>query len=86
MNDEMKRNKNFGEWVPVSERMPEKSDGYLVTVHPYYIVPGGKQVDILIWEKGRWMYFDDQCRLVEFPDPIIAWMPLPEPYKGGGSE
>ena len=71
-----------GGWIPCSERSPEVTGGYLVTVHPNYIVPGGIHVDMLSWFNGKW-WFDLDGQDVEFPDPIIAWMPMPEPYKGG---
>ena len=66
-------------WIPTAERLPETEDAYLVTVHPDYIVPSGGQIDILTFVDGKWMYWDDGAR--EFPDPIIAWMPRPLPYK-----
>ena len=59
-------------WVPCSERLPEKSDRYLVTQTDWeeFIV------DWDIWyndEHPSWLY--RKC--------VIAWMPLPEPWKGG---
>lgn len=68
-------------WVPVTERLPEEPFGCLVTVWdtdpismdefenllPYFV--DGEQ-----WNDGEGL----QC-----PFEVIAWMPLPEPYKEG---
>ena len=51
-------------WIPVSERLPERS-GYYLTTNGYHEVYSD------YWEGTR---FD--CT-----DVVIAWMPLPEPYK-----
>lgn len=69
------------QWIPCSERLPEDDNAYFVTVHPDYIVPGGLSVDTLHWYDGKW-WFDYYGQPAEFTDPIIAWMPLPEPWKG----
>ena len=64
-----------GEWIPVSERLPENSDYVLAT----------DGLDIFVaWhnpEKERvkgWHSFDE---LFDLQTPILAWQPLPEPYK-----
>ena len=72
-------------WIPCSERLPEVTGSYLVTVHPNYIVPSGIHVDMLSWFNGKW-WFDLDGQDAEFPDPIIAWMPMPEPYGGESGE
>lgn len=62
------------EWIPCSERLPEEKQTVLVADEK-------GRVDIKIFIK--WLY--------EHPEynhniKIIAWMPLPEPYKGEGYE
>lgn len=68
-------------WIPVEERLPEEPFGCLVTVMdtepmtceefenllPYFVGWDGEQ-----WNDGD----GEQC-----PFEIIAWMPLPEPYR-----
>ena len=59
-------------WIPCSERLPEVHDEVLVTARG--------EVSI------AWLYVDGKWRSNDMPQPmfrdIIAWMPLPEPYKG----
>lgn len=56
---------NSTNWIPVSERLPEKAGKYLVTVTNGNVYAG-------TFDKfsGRF-----QCA-------AVAWMPLPQPYKG----
>ena len=58
-----------GKWVPCSERLPDKQGLYLVTNSKV----GANIIDTDIWfdSPNTWLYDDD----------VIAWMPLPEPYK-----
>jgi len=59
------------EWIPVSERLPKKIDDVLAY--------GG--VDMFVaWysSEGEWNSTDNSF---ERDTPIIAWLPLPEPYK-----
>ena len=62
------------QWIPVSERLPEVGEICLLTVHEY----GWNCKDytrVIIGE-----YSDN------YADHILAWMPLPTPYKGGDDE
>lgn len=74
-----------GKWIPCSERMPKDEIAYyLVTLvdHDGLLTYG--DVDIARWDydrrKGKesWHW----CKERE----VIAWMPLPGPYKGGELE
>lgn len=56
-------------WIPVTERLPEVSGLYLVSVKNDH----KRKYSKTAWfEKGTWFARQD----------IIAWMPLPESYKG----
>lgn len=67
-------------WIPVSERLPEENGQYLITVK---YKPEADYEDIYAehgeWADGRWdMFCFAYCGEVE---GIVAWMPLPQPYK-----
>ena len=66
-------------WIPCEEQLPEENGHYIVTVHPDYLVPYSLGVDVLIWHDKKWQYLDVD-EFADFPDPIVAWKPLPEPY------
>ena len=68
-------------WIPVTERLPEESGQYLITVK-YEHVDGYEDIyaEHGDWSDGKWdMFGFGHCGKVE---DIVAWMPLPEPYKG----
>lgn len=69
------------EWIPCSERLPNKDGRYLVCMD---IVQDN--IDVLRWADG-WNCFRDfdgnVHRKSELDrDTIIAWMPLPKPWEG----
>lgn len=73
------------EWIPCSERLPEEDGQYLITVK-YKHVDGYDDIyaEHGEWYDGKWdMFFFGHCGEAE---GIIAWMPLPEPYKGDKDE
>ena len=55
-------------WIPCSERLPNKSGWYVVTVCGHERI-----VDVLPYNSG-W-------NGVTTKQEVVAWMPLPEPYK-----
>lgn len=65
-------------WIPITERLPEKSGTYLVTipcktfkVPRYYIT----KTAYYLKRENQWTP-DDEWE----EGKVIAWMPLPEPY------
>lgn len=67
-------------WIPVTERLPEKIGNYLVTC-----LDGGRQTDLGYWhidECGEGFWSCNWCDA----NSVMAWMPLPTPYKGGEEE
>nr|DAH22094.1 MAG TPA: Protein of unknown function (DUF551) [Caudoviricetes sp.] len=62
-------------WIPCSERLPKKPErgenGYIVqkkhVAEPFSAY----------WDGERWTNEDD-----DVIDEVMAWLPLPEPYKG----
>ena len=53
-------------WIPVSERLP-KAGEYVGNVDKYYLVQNE--------------YWEQIFQVKPIADEIVAWMPLPEPYK-----
>lgn len=80
-------------WIPVTERLPEKNGRYLVTRglntcealwNRVYIINYSDLMGIKserIWWQGNVGKSD-----FERFDDVIAWMPLPKPYKEGAEE
>ena len=73
-------------WIPLSY-----DDYGLVTDFPHerdgewVIVTNGKTVSVERIKKDTYDHFFPNGRWFELED-VIAWMPLPEPYKGGEDE
>ncbi len=69
-------------WIPCSERLPEH-DGDVIMTNTK------GQVKVGYHSEGRWWFIKDDGYMTGVNDDaniIIAWMPLPEPYKGGEDE
>ena len=68
-------------WIPVKERLPKPRESVVISVNGKYGDWIGEGCywetteNHVIWKGYRWnaTYWDDE---------IIAWMPLPKPYKG----
>ena len=64
---------NPQKWIPVSERPPEEFGEYLVTVKTIgWNLEENTEIDIAYW---------DDLEGFHKAEEVIAWMPLPEPYK-----
>lgn len=63
--------KSKGEWIPVSERLPEIYKEVIVTD-----IETSDTYQSQYLGNGYW-----ECDNGTFKNRIIAWMPLPEPYK-----
>lgn len=57
------------QWIPVSERLPIPPTFCLVTTDGSH----GDVIDIALYMSDGWHKASE----------VLAWMPLPEPYKGG---
>ncbi len=72
-------------WIPVSKRLPEKAFGCLVTVEEDDIHGEPQRViypDFVGYDGETWNDADGKA----IPFDVIAWMPLPEPYKKESEE
>ena len=71
------------QWIPVTERLPNANE-HIDGVMRYYLVQN-EYGDMMVaswngvfWEQMYWY------KPVE--DKVVAWMPLPNPWKGGEDE
>ena len=81
-------------WIPISERLPEEYGEYLITwttsqiKRPFIGISEGEVTSEYDYEHNRFKFewlLEDYIK--NYPDvKVIAWMPLPEPYKTEGSE
>lgn len=62
-------------WIPVTERLPAYGEDVLISIGGYcnvgYVVPVNEE------ERYNW-YFSGWYHS---PNDVMAWMPLPEPFK-----
>ena len=74
------------EWISVKERLPETNDEVLTT-YTYPDASGKRYVETAsYWDagdgEGRWNSVWDEYRIKEAYPVVLAWMPMPKPYKG----
>lgn len=65
-------------WIPCSERFPSNNGCVLVST--------GDWIEFGKYEDGVWSIWDCEHWDKWGSKGTIAWMPLPNPYKGGDSE
>jgi hypothetical protein len=70
--DEINKMPKVGEWIPVSEKLPESDDDVIVTCKSCRTGKKFTSTDYRNCKTGEWSYFGRD---------VIAWQPLPEPYK-----
>ena len=85
-------------WIPVTERLPEEDyetgngvqfSADVLTTIVNHKNDGELYVWLLKTVDGKWYdYIPNEDGSQDVPDwcEVIAWMPLPEPYKGGEEE
>lgn len=59
------------EWVPYEERRPRRSDFYIVQTTQ-------RQIYLAYFNDGKYWHRRDGMTLY---GDVVAWMPLPEPYR-----
>lgn len=79
MLSEKAREPKQGEWIPCSERLPEESGMHLCTCNDGY----DNRTTFVKYQKrfSRWDLTGTRSYW-----KVIAWMPLPEPWKGADDE
>lgn len=63
-------------WIPCSERLPEKENWYIVTLVGRITI-----VDLRLFCWGAWC--DDRLLPLADQEQIVAWMEKPKAYRGG---
>jgi hypothetical protein len=72
LEQEPSSSENPNRWIPVSERLPEEDEVVLGTNS------SNDLFETYTWDDcGEIKWYANGC----FDVPVIAWMPLPEPYK-----
>ncbi len=81
---EMKHDELMPKWIPVTEALPEEDEEVLVTVR----FDGTKDVKPSVYVEtasqisGKWVSYSDEWKVSQNRHHVIAWMPLPEPWRG----
>ena len=74
------------EWIPCSERLPSENGDYLVTLENGVVkILGYSTTQRTTYPKGFY-YIKDGFSWRQTQNPVVAWMPLPEPWKGADDE
>lgn len=64
-------------WIPVTEALPKEKGEYLVSYHPcHWNTVSGKVVVGMDTFRGKTTWAKMKYQ------KVIAWMPLPEPWRG----
>lgn len=73
---------NVGKWIPCSERLPDEHENYIVTACDECNMIWAETVVVLAeYFEGSWLWYEGGDEY-DITDMVIAWMPLPEVYKG----
>lgn len=71
-------------WIPTSEGLPKKTGWYLIT---FKIYKSNYAVSEMCYRKPEnYWTRDDISKKILDNDEVIAWMPLPKPYKAENEE
>lgn len=71
-----------GEWILVSERLPENTDDGLYQMSLVTLDNGDVCLGVYRYDENAWRTRMSEGEIYYTTDHIVtAWMPLPEPYK-----
>lgn len=76
---DLRRQQRRYQWIPVEERLPEEDERVMISTKNEVVKEGTYTERYgYAMRKG---FFTENC--FEDLQGVIAWQPLPEPYKGG---
>lgn len=77
-----------GDWIPVSERLPDKNMYCLVSVGKIHLTQIAMYSDLMgtIDHRIFWQGDYGKNNFQNITEYVRAWQPLPEPYKEGGAK
>lgn len=67
------------QWIPVTERLPKPNETVGRVLKHYLVQDIYGDMLVGIWDGVNWQM---SCS-IEVIDDVVAWMPLPKPYKEG---
>jgi len=67
---------NQEQWIPIEERLPEKGQQVLVSCDSGYVTYDYYDSLLPYGVKDKWF-----TSFYNSEEKVIAWMPLPKPYK-----
>ena len=74
------------EWIPCSEKLPSENGDYLVTLENGVVkILGYSTTQRTTYPKGFY-HIEDGFSWRQIQNPVVAWMPLPKPWKGADDE
>ena len=68
-------------WIPCSERLPKEGERILVTAALERVMVAHYGKMFFEKERGNVFYLAGEDGDADITDVVVAWMPLPEPYK-----
>lgn len=77
---EQRQPKRTGEWIPCSPKLPKEDEYVLICFEDDPKEKWYCGIAVGWLEDGFWQCWDDRANTRK---DVVAWMPLPEPFKGG---
>lgn len=76
------------QWTPCSERLPSDDNDYLVVDGDGEMAVGYYRDDADAWDNScfGWLERDDEDEHPTRLGKVVAWMPLPKPWKGSDDD
>ena len=69
-------------WIPCSRELPKPNEEDGNGFYKAYLVQDGRWMDVARWDGKYWVAWGYSTVLLN----VLAWMPLPTPYREGGQE